>query len=311
MQQPMELWHTLSVDEVEARLKTNVQEGLSPKIARRRLERFGRNELFLPEPRSLKTCILRILSDTSLLVLAFICLIALFFGRFATSLTVLFVLAVSCTVSGAAYLKTNRIKEAMSSYSAPRVRVLRGGQVLLCDAASVVPGDVLLLREGDVVPCDARLVSSSSDFCVLTYVCDERGKVSYYPSPKDASVVYDRQDAEAALERANMVFAAAVVHQGEARAIVTETGEATLIGSEQGPHPLAMPVGDPGYLTPMRKYMNRYSLIMCDLILPVTIIGIFAGKGSVDLLDVFLLTLSLVVSSMSEQLLMMGRIVCA
>lgn len=311
MQQPMEQWHTMSIDEIQARLKTDAEHGLSPKIARRRLERFGRNELFLPEPRSLKACILRILSDTSLLVLAFICLIALFFGRFATSLTVLFVLAVSCAVSVAAYLKTNRIKEAMSSYSAPRVRVVRGDRVLLCDAASIVPGDVLLLREGDVVPCDARLISSSPDFCVLTYHCDERGKVSYYPSPKDAGVVYGRQDNEPILKRANMVFAAAVVHQGEARAIVTETGEATLIASEQGPHPLAMPVGDPGYLSPMRKYMNRYSIIMCALILPVTIIGIFAGRGSVDILDVLLLTVSLVVSSMSEQLLSMGRIVCA
>ena len=109
MQQPMEQWHTMSIDEVQARLKTDAEHGLSPKIARRRLERFGRNELFLPEPRSLKACILRILSDTSLLVLAFICLIALFFGRFATSLTVLFVLAVSCAVSVAAYLMTNRI----------------------------------------------------------------------------------------------------------------------------------------------------------------------------------------------------------
>ncbi len=305
------LWHTMSVAEVEKRFKTDCKSGLTPKIAQTRLQRFGRNELFIPEPRSVKRCMMRILSDVSFWVLAFVALIALFFGRFATALTVLFVLAISCTASTVAYVKTNRIKEAMSSYSAPRVRIMRGGRELLCDAASVVPGDVLLLRVGDVVPCDARLIDSNAAFCVLNYQCDAEGKVSYLPCLKDAGALYDTSDDTDVLKRANMVHAGSVVHKGEARAIVTETGESTYIAACFGPHPLATQVGEPAYLKPMRKYMNRYSLIMCALILPVTIVGIFMGKGSLDILDVLLLILSLVVSSMSEQLLSMGRIVCA
>ena len=308
-QQP--LWHTMSVAEVEKRLKTDCDNGLTPKIAHTRLQRFGRNELFIPEPRSIKRCLMRILSDVSLWVLAFVALIALFFGRFATALTVLFVLALSCTASTIAYVKTNRIKEAMSSYSAPRVHVIRGGRELLCDAASIVPGDVLVLRVGDVVPSDARLIDSNAAFCVLTFQYDEEGKVSYLPCLKDATAICDETDDGNVLKRANMVYAGSIVHKGEARAIVTETGESTYIASEYGPHPLATQVGEPAYLKPMRKYMNRYSLIMCALILPVTIIGIFMGKGNLDILDVLMLILSLVVSAMSEQLISMGRIVCA
>ena len=304
-------WHLLSVSEVEKRFKTDCQNGLSPKIANTRLGRFGRNELFVPAPRSIKQCLKRILSDVSLLVLVLICLIALCFGRWETALSVLFVLALSCTVSTIAYVKTNRIKEAMSSYSAPRIHVIRGGRELLCDAAGIVPGDILVLRSGDVVPCDARLISSDKNFRVLVYHWDAEGKVSYAPFLKNADITYDTASREPVLKRANMVHAGSIVHSGEARAIVTETGESTHIASHFGPHPLAMQVGDPGYLSPMRKYMNRYSLIMCALILPVTIIGIFVGKGSVDILDVLLLTVSLVVSAMSEQLLSMGRIVCA
>ena len=304
-------WHAMPIAEVEKRLKTDQKNGLTPKVSRTRLERIGRNELFVPEPRSLKLCAARILSDVSLWVLAFICVIAFCFGRIETALTVLFVLAVSCTISVAAYVKTNRIKEAMSSYSAPRVRVLRAGRELLCDAANLVPGDVILLRAGDVVPCDARLVDTSRPFCVLIYQCDEQGKIAYSRAFKDADTVYDENTEEPVLTRVNMVHAGSIVHGGEARAIVTETGETTYLASYRGAHPLAMQVGDPSYLKPMRRYMNRYSIVMCALILPVTIIGIFTARGRFDILDVLMLTLSLLVSSMGEQLMSMGRIVCA
>ena len=304
-------WHQMTVEQVEKQLKTDLERGLTPKICRTRMERFGRNELFIPEPISVKGCIARILSDTSLLVLLFICLVSLCFGRFQAALTVLFVLAISCTVSIVAYVKTNRIKESMSAYSAPRIRVLRGGQELLCDAAAIVPGDVLLLREGDVIPCDARLAASDATFCVLSYQFDEKGDISYVPTPKDAGVIYDEEGNEPIFKRANMVYAGSVVHQGEAVAIATETGEATCLARYVGSHSLAMQVGDPAYLKPMRRYMNRYSIIMCALILPVTIIGIFAGQGNLDIFDVLLLILSLVVSSMGEQALSMGRIICA
>ncbi len=311
MQHQGNAWHTMTIDQVEKHFMTNRTRGLTPKDCRARLERFGRNELFIPEPISIKRCITYILSDTSLLVLAFICLVALCFGRFQAALTVLLVLSVSSAISVVAYVKTNRIKEAMSAYSAPRVHVIRGGQELLCDAASIVPGDILLLREGDVVPGDARLIASEAAFCVLSYQVDDKGQVIYVPAPKDASVVYGEDDKEPVFKRVNMVYAGSVVHKGEAMAIVTETGDDTCLARYVGPHPLSMQVGDPVYLKPMRRYMNRYSIVMCILILPITIFGIFMGQGKLDIFDVLLLILSLVVSSTCEQALSMGRIICA
>ena len=311
MQHQNPVWHTMTVDQVEKHFKTDRNKGLSPKICRTRLERFGKNELFVPEAISVKHCVKRILSDTSLLVLAFICLVALCFARFQAALTVLFVLAISCTVSIIAYIKTNRVKETMSAHSAPQVRVLRGGQELFCEATGVVPGDVLLLAKGDVIPCDARLVVADSDFSVLTCMPDEKGQLTYVLIPKDAAAVYAADETVSAFSCTNMVYAGSIVQKGAAMAIVTETGLAVLLADYMGPHPLAKQVGDPVYLKPMRRYMNRYSIVMCALILPVTIAGIFAGKGNLDVFDVLLLILSLVVSSMSEQALSMGRIICA
>lgn len=306
-----EPWHTMKPAEVERRLKTNMKTGLGHKVCRTRLERFGCNDVFLPEPHTVSGCARRILTDPSLLVLAFISLIALCFGHFATALTVLFVLGVGCAAGIVAYVKTNRIKESMSAHAAPVARVLRAGRVLSCEATELVPGDILLLEKGDVIPCDARLTATSRDFCVLTYTRTVENGENYVLTPKSADEIHDATTVTPPLKRMNMVYTASIVKQGRARAIVTETGEDTYAVAEYGPNPFAMQVGDPSYLAPMRKYMNRYSLLTCVLIVPVTVIGIWMGRGSVDILDVLLLTLALVASAMSEQVISMGRIICA
>lgn len=306
-----EPWHTMKIAEVERRLKTSMQTGLSHKVCRTRLERFGRNDLFSPEPRTVQSCARRILTDPALLVLVFIALIALCFGRIATALTVLFVLGVGTAASIVAYVKTSRIKEEMSAHAAPSVHVKRAGQLFVCAASELVPGDMILLTEGDVIPCDARLVASSRGFVVMNYTRDEQGQACYVATAKSADALYDGTTVTPVEARANMVYAGSTVKEGQAVAIVTETGEDTYIVSEYGLHPLAMQVGDPLYLSPMRKYMNKYSLWMCALVLPCVLIGIFAGKGSVDVLDTVLLTLALVASAMSEQVISMGRIICA
>ena len=51
-----------------------------------------------------------------------------------------------------------RALEALRDASAPRARVRRDGAVDDVAAASLVPGDVVLLRAGDVVPADLRLL---------------------------------------------------------------------------------------------------------------------------------------------------------
>ena len=174
-----EPWHTMRAVEIERRLKTDIRQGLSPRIGRSRLEHYGYNELFWPVPCDLKTCIRRILSDISLWVLVIVCLVALCFSRFATALSILLVLASSCAVSVAAYVKTNRIKESMSRCSVPHVHVVRGGEVVRCSAGLLVPGDILLLEAGDVIPCDARLLVTEGGFTVRTCVIKESGETEY------------------------------------------------------------------------------------------------------------------------------------
>ncbi len=309
--QPRENWHTMSASDVAKRLKTDVNRGLEPKICRSRLRRIGRNELFLPERGRLSSCFRALFGDPSLLVLLFLCFVALAFRRYEAAWTVLTVLMASLCVSLVAYYKSMRIKETMSSYSVPRVRVVRGGKLMVTDAANIVPGDLLLLQRGDIVPADVRLVGQSEDFGVLTFVFEAGGDEKYVPATKNATLTYDNYYDIPVYDRMNMMYAGTIVHTGHARAIVTETGADTYIATQAGEHCLATRTGDPGFTAPIRRQMNRHGLLLTALLLPVTLIAILTGLGRVSVFDILLILLALVVSAMSEQVVAMGHLICA
>ena len=58
-------------------------------------------------------------------------------------------------------LQAERATEALKRYLPPRARVRRGGRTMEVEAATLVPGDVLLISEGDRLSADARLTEGS------------------------------------------------------------------------------------------------------------------------------------------------------
>ena len=303
-------WHAMKIEELEQRLKTDRSRGLGLKISRSRLERLGRNELFHPEPVSTGACIKTIFSDTSLLLLLLICVIALCFSRWNAVIAVLIVLCVSTTVTVIAYQKTQRIRETMAGLSAPRVHIIRAGQHLLAESTSIVPGDLLILRDGDVIPCDARIVSATDLFVKVLY-CGTDRSLQYTTTSKRACTLDPIDDGTLPPLRENMLTAGSVILEGRAVAFAVATGEDTYLAAFRGPHALSCEVGEVPSVLKMKCYVSRYSLGMCALLLPITLIGLLSGGGELQIFDVFFLALSLGVASMSEQLMVMGRIVAA
>ncbi|MBQ7319303.1 MAG: cation-transporting P-type ATPase [Clostridia bacterium] len=303
-------WHAMEIEELERRLKTDRSRGLGLKISRSRLERLGRNELFHPEPVSTGACIKTIFSDTSLLLLLLICVIALCFSRWNAVIAVLIVLCASTTVTVIAYQKTQQIREAMAGLSAPRVHIIRAGQHLLAESTSIVPGDLLILREGDVIPCDARIVSATDLFVKALYYGTDHA-LQYTAMGKRACTLDPVDDGTLPSLRENMLTAGSVILGGRAVAFAVATGEDTYLAAFLGPHALSCEVGEVPSVVKMKRYVSRYSLGMCALLLPITLIGLLSGGGELQIFDVFFLALSLGVASMSEQLMVMGRIVAA
>ena len=76
------------------------------------------------------------------------------------------------------FWQETRVERAMAAFRrmlSPRARVLRDGSEREIDAAQLVAGDVVILREGDRVPADARLFQANAlkvDNSPLTGECE-------------------------------------------------------------------------------------------------------------------------------------------
>ncbi len=132
-------------------------------------------------------------------------------------------LSVSVLNAGFSFLQEYRAEHAMEAlrkFLPQRVRVRREGRTEEALAASLVPGDVLLLAAGDRVPADARLVECTDLQVNNAPLTGESRPLARDPAPSEAPL----------LESPNVAFAGCAVLKGSGTAVVFGTGERTEFG---------------------------------------------------------------------------------
>lgn len=284
----------------------STEGGLSEKEAADRRRAEGDNTVFsLPHTPAL-TCAAYICSDLSVLLLVITAIISAIWGESGGA--ILLLVALNCGAAIYTYIKARRIIESMAVCAMPRVRVLRDGKLFALDSRLLVRGDVILLEAGDVVPCDARLASADG-LGVLEYRGKIAGKTERGRVTKNADFLCGPDAVLTMGEQLNMVFAGSIVLEGRGRAIVTETGEDTLLVATEGLIPLTGSGDRMPALEALKRHCGRSSLLMLGLILPLTLGAVFLPGLEMNLLEGFLLALSLAVSSMSELTAAIGCII--
>jgi Ca2+-transporting ATPase len=213
--------HRIAAETVLGRLETG-PAGLPPEQTSARLVEFGPNDL---EPVR-KASIWRLVWDGArepFVVLLFVagCL-AIALNEVRDGLLVLVILAPIVGAGVVTEYRGEKALEALREAAAPTARVRRGGTVEDVPAATLVPGDMVLLKTGDVVPADLRLISSeglSFDRSVLTgESLPEAGSPD--PDPDDAAVA----------DRRSMAYAGTAVVGGRGEGVVVATGSRTEFG---------------------------------------------------------------------------------
>jgi sodium/potassium-transporting ATPase subunit alpha len=159
-------------------------------------------------------------------------------------------------------LRVERAMEAFRRMLAPRARVLRDGAEIECDAARVVAGDVLVLREGDRVPADARLFEAHAlkvDHSPLTGECE----------PQLRTVA---RATGGRLESRNLVFAGTLVTTGTGLGLVYAAGDATEIGHIAGVTRETLRVE-----TPIRRELRHFGRVITTIALALGLVFFAAG----------------------------------
>lgn len=271
-------WHSLEAAQALRELDTDLEFGLSEDEARRRLQRYGYNELNKKEERISP---LAILIDQFKNILIAILLIAAVLsaviGEFMGAVLIL-AIVIFCAVLGFAQeYRAERALEALKKMLSPTTTVLRGGREEEIPSRELVPGDILLLEAGDKIPADARLIESHSLMCDEASLTGESMPVSKEIKPLPVQVrVSDRK---------NMVFAGTTVTYGRGKAAVMSTGINTEFGEiakavttvKAETTPLAKRMAETG------KWLGIICLSVCFLVLAISIVRQISGGGAIDL----------------------------
>ena len=197
------------------------EQGLSAREAARRLAVYGANALPRPSGRRWPRELLKQVTHPLALVLAVAAVLAWATGTPVLAVAIVAVILLNAGFAFIQELQAEKAVDALAAYLPARARVLRDRQPVEVEAATLVPGDVVLIAEGDRVCADGRLIAGDLEVDLSTLNGES------LPAARSA----DAQDVTGRLIDARcLVFSGTECTQGEARAVVTATGSHTELG---------------------------------------------------------------------------------
>ncbi len=290
------LWHSMKVEEVLKELGTDLHKGLTNDEAKKRLERYGYNELKKEEKVSPFTIFINQFKNILIIILLVAIGLSALIGEVVDAL-VIGVIVIFCTVLGFIQeYRAERALEALKKMLSPTITVLREGREEEVPSKELVPGDILLLEAGDKIPADARLIEIHSLRCDEASLTGESVPVGkdIKPLPEDVRVS----------DMKNMVFAGTAVTYGRGRVVVTSTGMNTEFGKiaeevitvEVEKTPLEKRTEEIG------KWLGTIALSVCFLVLAISIVReVLGGKIDIEfILKMVMFAVAIAVAPVSE-----------
>jgi len=281
----------LDIDEVSSNLKTDVNNGLSTEEAKKRLEKYGPNNLSEKNKRTVLSMLLDQFKDYMVIILIIASIVSLFLGEITDAVIILFIILLNAFLGMIQENNAEKSLESLKKLSAPVSRVLRDGKVIEIESQYLVPGDVVFLEAGNFVPADGRIIESANlkiDESALTGESIASEKIAGKLSDKNLNIG----------DRINMVYMGTIVTYGRGLFVVTETGMDTEMGKiakmldneDKVKTPLQIKLEQLG------KYLGTGALIICAIIF---IIGVMEKR---PVFDMFMTSVSLAVAAIPEGL---------
>ncbi len=277
----------------------STREGLTDQEAAKRLDEFGLNQLPTGKKKGPIRIFLSQFTDFMIWILIIAGGISGFLGEWIDAAIILFVVVLNSILGTIQEYKAEEALAALKKMAAPHALVLRNGSPKKVLSHELVPGDVVLLNAGDTVPADMRLIESFSlriDESTLT------GE-----SVAEEEVIDIMPEAASIGDRDNMAFMGTAVNYGRGTGVISATGLDTQMGN------IAKSLSnEEKEKTPLQKKLNQLSNYISIGVIFIAIIIFLIGflTGS-ELLDSFLIAVSLAVAAIPEGMVAVITIVLA
>ncbi|WP_070989834.1 cation-translocating P-type ATPase [Halofilum ochraceum] len=233
--------------------------GLSADEAAQRRERYGENRLPEPASRGPLSRFAAQFNDTLVYVLLVAGAVTALLEKWVDTGAILGIVVINAIIGVFQEGRAEHALAAIRNMLTPTATVRRDGRRTTIDAASLVPGDIVILGPGDKVPADLRLTRVRElriDESPLTGESEPVDKITDPVAP------------DAALgDRRNLAFSGSLVSSGDGEGVVCATGSRTELGAMT-----TMLAGVEHVATPLTRQMRRFGKR-----LTVAIIGIAAA----------------------------------
>jgi magnesium-transporting ATPase (P-type) len=215
-------WHAVDPDEVLRRLDSNPHSGLEADEVRRRLERFGPNQLPEGRKRGPFMRLLAQLNNILVCVLLATGFIKLMLGLWLDGAIILGVVVFNALLGFIQEGKAEKTLDSIRHMLSAEARTLRGEEIRMVPAEGLVPGDIVLLESGDKIPADLRLVDVKN-------LRTEEAALTGESVPIDKATDAVSEKATVG-DREGMAFSGTLVAGGRATGVVVATGAHTELG---------------------------------------------------------------------------------
>lgn len=222
------MWHTMNLEDVRRKLKSNFEEGLKESEVLRRKEKYGENKLIDAKKESIFIKFIKQFNDFMIIVLIIAAVISALMSYlqhssdYIDSIIIVAIVVLNAIMGVVQESKAEKSIEALKKMSAPTAKVKREGKIKIIPSTEIVRGDIILIEAGCFVPADARLINSYNLKVEESALTGET-----IPVTKDAKAILNENIPDG--DMINLVFATTIVSTGHAEAIVFETGMNTKV----------------------------------------------------------------------------------
>jgi Ca2+-transporting ATPase len=283
-------WHTLSAETVYTRLESG-HDGLAEDEAKRRLSRYGPNELQAARAISPWAILLEQFNNVLIIILLIATAVSVFLGHGTEAVVITVIVLFAVVLGFVQEYRAERAIEALRRMAAPDAFIIRDGDEAQTPSRNLVPGDVVLLRAGYRIPADLRLLE-----CVNLQVEESALTGESVPVEKQADLL-DNPDL-AVGDRKNMAYAGTAVSYGRGRGIVVATGMQTEFG-RIAQMLETVQVGR----TPLQENLDRVGRVLAwvavAVVVLIVVLGLLHGR---PLLEMFIFGIALAVAVVPEAL---------
>jgi len=220
------------------------ENGLSRAEAKKRLQKYGKNELRAKIRVPLWLLFLSQFKELLILILILGGFISYFIGNYRDGSIIFIIVFVNAIIGFLHEHKAGKIVDKLKSLIKSPAKAIRDGELMEIPQENLVPGDIVHIEAGDKLPADVRLIEvnglKTNDFALTG---------ESVPQEKQHDAITEEVSLA---DRDNMAYAGTTVATGSAAGVIVATGMDSETGKIAG---MTEQAGE--IKTPLQKELRR------------------------------------------------------